>query len=97
MRKGLEVGFAALAAAAGVAGCCAYRGISQNALVHVRSVDVAEAGCAGTNGVAEGLSNGVRVVAGRVVVVAENVYVSVGGGSAASNTVTGELSVPLVK
>ena len=35
--------------------------------------------------------------AGRVVVVAENVYVSVGGGSAASNTVTGELSVPLVK
>ena len=43
------------------------------------------------------MSNGVRVVAGRVVVVAENVYVSVGGGSAASNTVTGELSVPLVK
>ena len=45
----------------------------------------------------ERTDDGVRVVAGRVVVVAENVYVSVGGGSAASNTVTGELSVPMVK
>ena len=96
MRKGIEVGLAALAAAAGVAGCCAYRGISQNALVHVRGVEVAEAGGTGTNAV-EAVSNGVRVATGRLVVIAENVYVSVGGGSAASNTVTGELTVPLVK
>ena len=96
MMKGLEVGLAALAAA-GVAGCCAYRGISQTSLVHVRDVRVTEAGGAGTNGVVEAVSNGVRVVTGRVVVVAENVYVSIGGGSAASNTVTGQLTVPLVK
>ena len=50
MRKGLEVGFAALAAAAGVAGCCAYRGINQAGFVHFRNVSVAEAGGAGTNG-----------------------------------------------
>jgi len=96
MMKGLEVGLVALATL-GVAGCSAYRGISQNSLVHIRRVNVAEAGGAGTNGVVEASSNGVRVVTGRVVVVAENVYVSVGGGSAASNTVTGELSVPLTK
>ncbi len=95
MMRGLEVGLVALAAA-GVAGCCAYRGISQTSLVHVRDVRVTEAGGVGTNGV-EVATNGVRVAAGRVVLVAENVYVSVGGGSAASNTVTGELSLPLVK
>jgi len=97
MMKGLEVGLAALAVAIGVAGCCAYRGISQTSLVHVRDVRVTETGGAGTNGVVEAVSNGVRVVSGRVVVVAENVYVSVGGGTAASNTVTGELSAPLTK
>jgi hypothetical protein len=36
-------------------------------------------------------------MAGRVVVVAENVYVSFGGGTAASNDVAGELSIPLAK
>jgi len=95
MMKGLEVGLAALAAVV-LAGCCAYRGISQVSLIHVRRVDVPEAGGAGTNGV-EVATNGMRVVTGRVVLVAENVYVSVGGGSAASNAVTGELTVPLVK
>jgi len=94
--KGLEVGLVVLATL-GVAGCCAYRGISQTALVHIRRVNVSEAGGSGTNGVVETTSNGVRVVTGRVVVVAENVYVSVGGGCAASNTATGELTVPLVK
>jgi hypothetical protein len=93
MKKGLEVGVLALAVGL-LAGCSAYRGISQNSLVHVRRVSVTEAAGAGTNGV-EVATNGVRVAAARVVVIAENVCVSVGGGSAASNTVTGELSVPL--
>ena len=93
--KSLEVGLVALATL-GVAGCCAYRGISQTSLVHVRRVNVTEAGGGDSNGVVEVSGNGVRVVTGRVVVVAENVYVSIGGGNAASNTVTGELTVPLV-
>jgi len=93
----LQTALVSLAAAFGVAGCCAYRGINQAGLVHVRNVSVSEAGGAGTNGVAEVSTNGVRVLTGRVVVVAENVYVSVGGGTAASNDVAGELTVPLVK
>lgn len=96
MMKGLEVGLVALAALTGGAGCCAYRGISQTALVHVRNVSVADVAGSGTNGV-EVAAQGARILAGRVVVVAENVYVSVGGGIAASNDVAGELSVPLVK
>lgn len=79
------------------AGCSAYRGISQVSLVHVRNVSVTEVPGSGTNGVAEVSTNGVRVMTGRVIVVSENVYVSVGGGSAASNDVSGELSLPLVK
>mgnify|MGYP000927493005 CR=1 FL=1 len=96
MKKGLEVGLLALAVGL-LAGCSAYRGISQNSLVHVRRVSVTEAAGAGTNGVVDVASNGVRGATGHVFVIAENVYVSVGGGSAASNTVTGELSVPLTK
>jgi len=80
-----------------VSGCCAYRGISQVSLVHVRKVSVAERAADSTNGVVEVGTNGVRVGTGRVVIVAENVYVSAGGGSAASNDVSGELSLPLVK
>jgi hypothetical protein len=96
MKKGLELGVLALAVGL-LAGCSAYRGISQNSLVHVRRVSVTEAAGAGTNGVVDVASNGVQVATGRVLVIAENVYVSVGGGSAASNTVTGELSVPFTK
>ncbi|HNX36285.1 MAG TPA: hypothetical protein PKM57_16800 [Kiritimatiellia bacterium] len=93
--KGMMV--LAAVAALSVSGCCAYRGISQVSLVHVREVSLAENAAASTNGVVEVCTNGVRVGTGRVVVVAENVYVSVGGGSAASNDVSGELSVPLAK
>lgn len=96
MKKGLEVGFVALAVGL-LPGCSAYRGINQTGLVHVRNVSVSEAGGVGTNGVAEVSTNGVRILPGRVVVVAENVYVSVGGGTAASNDVAGELSIPLTK
>ncbi len=93
--KGMIV--SAAVAALCVSGCCAYRGISQVSLVHVREVSVAERAAGSTNGVVEVGTNGVRVGTGRVVIVAENVYVSAGGGSAASNDVSGELSVPLVK
>ena len=79
------------------AGCSAYRGINQASLVHVRNVSVADGAGSGTNGVAEVSTNGVRGMTGRVIVVSENVYVSIGGGSAASNDVSGELSLPLVK
>jgi len=93
--KFLTVGaaFAALC----VTGCCAYRGVNQVSLVHVREVVVAESAAASTNGMVEVCTNGLRVTTGRIVVVAENVYVSTGGGSAASNDVSGELSLPLVK
>jgi len=60
-------------------------------------VSIAEREAGSTNGVVGVGTNGVRVGTGRVVIVAENVYVSVGGGSAASNDVSGELSLPLVK
>ena len=93
-KKGFEVGVLALAVGF-IAGCSAYRGISQNSFVHVRRVSVTEAGGAGSSGVVDVASNGVRVATGRVLLTAENVYVSVGGGSATSNSVTGELSVPL--
>ena len=93
--KGLTV-MAAVAVLC-VSGCCAYRGINQVSLLHVREVSLADAAAVSTNGVAEVCTNGVRVGAGRVVIVAENVYVSSGGGSAASNDVSGELSLPLVK
>jgi len=79
------------------AGCSAYRGINQASLVHVRNVSVIEGAGSCTNGLAEVSANGVRVMTGRVLVVSENVYVSIGGGSAASNDVSGELSLPLVK
>lgn len=94
--KSLQTVLVSLAVCAGMAGCCAYRGISQVSLIHVRDVRVTDGG-ASTNGVAEISSNGVRVLSGRVVVVSENVYISVGGGTAASNDVSGELSVPLFK
>ena len=93
--KGLPV-LAAVAALC-VSGCCAYRGINQVSLLHVREVSLADATAASTNGVVEVCTNGVRVGTGRIVIVAENVYVSSGGGSAASNDVSGELSLPLVK
>ncbi len=93
--KGLTV--LAAAAALCVSGCCAYRGINQVSLLHVREVSLADAAAVSTNGVVEVCKNGVRVGTGRVVIVAENVYVSSGGGSAASNDVSGELSLPLVK
>ena len=93
--KCLTVGAAVVALC--VSGCCAYRGVSQVSLVHVRKVVVAESATASTNGVVEVCTNGTRVTTGRIVVVAENVYVSTGGGSAASNDVSGELSLPLVK
>ena len=96
MKKGLEVGLAALAVGL-LAGCSAYRGISQSSLVHIRKVAVSESAAQGTNCVADVASNGVRVATGRVLVIAENVYVSVGGGGAASNDVSGELSIPLTK
>jgi len=80
-----------------VSGCCAYRGINQVSLLHFREVKLADAAVVSTNGVVEVCTNGVRVGAGRVVIVAENVYVSTGGGTAASNDVSGELSLPLVK
>ena len=95
--RGLQAVLVSLIWCVGVAGCCAYRGVNQTGLVHVRNVSVAEAGGSDTNGVAEVGTNGVRVLTGRVVVVAENVYVSVGGGTAASNDVAGELSIPLTK
>ena len=93
--KGLV--FLAAFAAVIAAGCCAYRGISQVSLVHVRGVSVAEGAATPTNGVVGVCTNGVRFGAGRVVIVAENVYVSSGGGNASSNDVRGELSLPLVK
>ncbi len=80
-----------------LAGCCAYRGINQASVIHVRDVRVVDCVSAGTNNVAEVSTNGVRVLTGRMIVVSENVYVSVGGGNAASNDVSGELSLPLVK
>ena len=89
--------FGAAAAVLCVSGCCAYRGINQVSLLHVREVTLADAAAVPTNGVVEVGTNGVRVGAGRLVIVAENVYVSSGGGSAASNDVSGELSLPLVK
>ena len=95
--KGLQTVLVSLAVSFGVAGCCAYRGINQASLVHVRNVRVTDGVGAGTNSVAEVSTNGVRVLTGRVIVVSENVYVSIGGGSAASNDVSGELSLPLVK
>jgi len=88
---------AAAAVALCVTGCCAYRGINQVSLLHVREVSLEDAAAVSTNGVVEVCTNGVRVGTGRVVIVAENVYVSSGGGSAASNDVSGELSLPLVK
>ena len=88
---------AAAAAALCVTGCCAYRGINQVSLLHVRDVRLEDGCAAPTNTVCEVGTNGVRVGVGRVVVVAENVYVSTGGGTAASNDVTGELSIPLIK
>lgn len=88
---------AAAAAALCVTGCCAYRGINQVSLLHVRDVRLADGGTAPTNSVCEVGTNGVRVGVGRVVVVAENVYVSTGGGTAASNDVATELSIPLTK
>jgi hypothetical protein len=92
-------GLTALAAMAAlcVSGCCAYRGINQVSLLHIREVTLADAAAESTNGVVEVCTNGLRVGTGRVVIVAENVYVSSGGGSAASNDVSGELSLPLVK
>ena len=87
----------AAAAALCVSGCCAYRGINQVSLLHVREVSLADTAAVSTNGLVEVCTNGVRVGMGRVVIVAENVYVSTGGGTAASNDVSGELSVPLVK
>ena len=96
MKKGLEVGLVALAVGL-LAGCSAYRGISHYSLVHVRRVSVTEAAGAGTNVVVDVASNGVRVATGRALVIAENVYVSVGGGTAASNDVAGEQSIPLTK
>jgi hypothetical protein len=96
MKRGLEICLAALAVVS-LGGCCAYRGISQSSLVHVRKVAVSESPAQGTNCVAEADTNGVRFLAGRVVVVAENVYVSVGGGMAASNDLNGELSIPLTQ
>jgi hypothetical protein len=95
--KALQTAFVSFAFLFGIAGCCAYRGINQASLVHVRNVRVTDGMSAGTNSVAEVSTNGVRVLAGRVIVVSENVYVSIGGGSAASNDVSGELSLPLVK
>jgi len=88
---------AAAAAALCVTGCCAYRGINQVSLLHVRDVSVVDSGSASTNTVCDVGTNGVRVGVGRVVIVAENVYVSSGGGTAASNDVATELSVPLTK
>jgi len=88
---------AAAAAALCVTGCCAYRGINQVSLLHVRDVSVGDCGSASTNAVCDVGTNGVRVGVGRVVIVAENVYVSSGGGTAASNDVATELSVPLTK
>ncbi len=88
---------AAAAAALCVTGCCAYRGINQVSLLHVRDVSVGDYGSASTNMVCDVGTNGVRVGVGRVVIVAENVYVSSGGGTAASNDVATELSVPLTK
>jgi len=88
---------AAAAAALCVTGCCAYRGINQVSLLHVRDVRLEDGGVAPTNTVCEVGTNGVRVGVGRVVIVAENVYVSNGGGTAASNDVATELSVPLTK
>ncbi len=92
----LQTVLVSLAVWAGAAGCCAYRGVSQASLIHVRDVRVSESPGAGTNGV-EVAAGGVRLLAGRLVVVAENVYMSVGGGTAASNDVAGELSIPLTK
>ena len=88
---------AAAAAALCVTGCCAYRGINQVSLLHVRKVAFADGVEASTNAVCEAGTNGVRVGVGRVVIVAENVYVSSGGGTAASNDVSGELSIPMTK
>ena len=93
--KGVSV--LAVAAVLCVSGCCAYRGINQVSLLHIREVSLADAAAVSTNGVVEVCTNGVRVGAGRVVIVADNVDVSTGGGSAASNDVSGELSLPLVK
>jgi len=50
----------------------------------------------GLSGSATATGNGVRVLTGRVVVVAENVCLSV-GGTTASNDVSGEISIPLTK
>ncbi|OQC31306.1 MAG: hypothetical protein BWX70_00921 [Verrucomicrobia bacterium ADurb.Bin070] len=88
---------AAAAAALCVTGCCAYRGINQVSLLHVRDVRLEDGGAASTNAVCEAGTNGVRVGVGRVIIVAENVYVSSGGGTAASNDVSGELSIPMTK
>ena len=95
MRKAIIV--VAAAAALCVTGCCAYRGINQVSLLHVRDVSVGDYGSASTNTVCDVGTNGVRVGVGRVVIVAENVYVSSGGGTAASNDVSGELSIPMTK
>lgn len=94
--KKVLIGVAA-AAALCMSGCCAYRGINQVSLLHVRKVSLADGGAASTNAVCEVGTNGVRVGVGRVVIVAENVYVSSGGGTAASNDVSGELSIPMTK
>ena len=96
MMKKVLIGVAA-AAALCMSGCCAYRGINQVSLLHVRKVALSEGGEASTNAVCEAGTNGVRVGVGRVVIVAENVYVSSGGGTAASNDVSGELSIPMTK
>jgi hypothetical protein len=96
MMKKVLLGVAA-AAVLCVSGCCAYRGINQVSLLHVRKVAIADCDKASTNAVCEAGTNGVRIGVGRVVIVAENVYVSNGGGTAASNDVATELSVPLTK
>jgi hypothetical protein len=68
-------------------GCgAAYRGVSQGALVSVRSVSIYGA---------EANTNEVSCACGRLVIISENVYLSSGGG--ASNNVAPELTVPLVK
>ena len=94
--KKVLIGVAA-AVALCMSGCCAYRGINQGSLLHVRKVAFADGVEASTNAVCEAGTNGVRVGVGRVVIGAENVYVSSGGGTAASNDVSGELSIPMTK
>jgi len=94
--KKVLIGVAA-AVALCMSGCCAYRGINQVSLLHVRKVAFADGVEASTNAVCEAGTNGVRVGVGRVVIVAENVYVSSGGGTADSNDVSGELSIPMTK